>query len=124
MMTLAEIAELLHGEVTGNGDAKVERVAKIEEAGPGDITFLANLKYKKYLVTTNATAILISHGAQFDELARRTSAVNLIKVADPYAGFLQLIERFHPAALPLPRGIHPSAVIAESAAIGINVAIG
>ena len=123
-MTLAEISKLLNGELTGDGNVGIERVAKIEEAEPGDITFLANLKYKKYLATTKATAVLVARDAQLEELAKRDFPIHLVKVADPYVAFLQLVERFHPAATPLPKGIHPSAVIASSATIGKDAAIG
>ncbi len=59
-MTIHEIAAFLEGEVVGNGNVEILRVAKIEEAGPGDLTFLANLKYQKYLGVTRASAVLVS----------------------------------------------------------------
>ncbi len=123
-MTLSEITKQLNGELLGEGSAEIVRVAKIEEAEPGDITFLANPKYKKYLVSTKATAILIASDAHFEEVKKRTVPLHLIKVADPYASFLKLIERFHPAPIPLPKGIHASALIAPTARLGSNIAIG
>jgi UDP-3-O-[3-hydroxymyristoyl] glucosamine N-acyltransferase len=123
-MTLTEIAKLVGGEITGDSRAEIQRVAKIEEAGPGDITFIANLKYKKYLATTAASAVLVAATVHFEELQGRQSPISLVKVVDPYRSFLQLIETFHPPVVPLARGIHPTAVIASSATIGDNIAIG
>jgi len=62
-MTIHEIAEWLGGEVVGNNIESapdIERVAKIEEAKSGSLTFLANPKYEKHLGTTHATAVLVS----------------------------------------------------------------
>ena len=62
-MTIREIAEWLGGEIVGGnieGKPEIDRVAKIEEASPGSLTFLANPKYEKHLDTTNATAVLVS----------------------------------------------------------------
>ncbi len=122
-MKLSEIAKLLDGEFTGKDDIDISRVAKIEDAGPGDISFLANLKYKKYLTTTRAGALLIARNSEFEELRQRP-ALNIIRVADPYTAFLRMIDIFTPSAQQLAPGIHPTAVIAASAAIGNNAAIG
>lgn len=123
-MTLFEISTLVNGEITGDAGAVIERVAKIEEAGPGDITFLANLRYKKHLSSTKATAVLIARDAAFEELAQRSSPPSLLRVDDPYVAFLQLLEHLHPAPSSLPRGIHATAVIAPTAILGNGVAIG
>lgn len=123
-MKLSEIGTFLGGEVVGDGAIEISGIAKIEEAGPGEISFIANVKYRKYLSTTLASAVLISREGAFEELAQRASPLPLIRVADPYIAFLKLIDRFHPPASPLPQGIHPTAVIAASATVGKNPAIG
>jgi UDP-3-O-[3-hydroxymyristoyl] glucosamine N-acyltransferase len=123
-MKLSEIAVIVEGEIEGNHDVEIERLAKIGEAGAGDITFLANPKYKKHLATTSASAILINKTDQFPELTQRRSPINIVKVKDPYLSFLRLVEKFHPPAAPLPIGIHPTAVVAPSAIISSDVAIG
>lgn len=122
-MRLTEIAKLVDGEVTGE-DAEITSVAKIEEAGIGDITFIANLKYKKYLESTGASAVLISKGTSFEELQKRTKPLSLVNVADPYRSFLRLIDHFYPPAKPLEKGIHPTAVIAPGTRIDRDVAVG
>ncbi len=123
-MKLSEVAGIVHGKVEGNGDPEIERLSKIEEAGTGDITFLANPRYSKYLATTSASAVLVTRDSVFRELALRTSPVHLVRVDDPYLAFLKLIDMFHPPAEPLACGVHPTAVVAESATLGHGVAIG
>ncbi len=123
-MKLSEIGALLSGEVVGDAEIDIRRVAKIEEAGEGEISFVANPKYRKYLASTAASAVLLARGEEFDELRRRTSPLHIVRVADPYAAFLRLIETFHPPATPLKKGIHPSAIVPASATIGSNAAIG
>lgn len=120
-MTVAEIAAWLHGELVGDGSADVIRVAKIEEAGPGDLSFLANPKYLRFAQTTKATAILVARS--FDPKEAR-AGLALIKVDDPYTGFVRMLARLTPAVDPLPRGIHPTAVIAPGAVLGTGVDVG
>jgi UDP-3-O-[3-hydroxymyristoyl] glucosamine N-acyltransferase len=123
-MILAELAKFLGGDIVGNADTVIRGIAKIEEAEAGDITFLANLKYKKHVKTTRASALLIGKDVNPDELKERATPLGLIRVADPYRAFLKLIDVFHPAPEPLPRGIHKSAVIDPGASIGQDVSIG
>jgi len=123
-MRLSEIAALLRGGVVGDADIDIARLAKIEEAESGDITFLANPKYAKHLATTGASAILVGRNAALNEMSARTKPITLVKVDDPYTSFLRLVEVFYPAAAPLPKGIDPTAVVAKNASIGKNVAIG
>lgn len=123
-MKLTEVAGIVHGKVEGNGDLEIERLSKIEEAGAGDITFLANPKYAKYLATTSASAVLVTRESVPGELALRASPIHLVRVDNPYLAFLKLIEVFYPSPEPLARGIHPTAVVADTATLGHGVAIG
>ncbi|HES59990.1 MAG TPA: UDP-3-O-(3-hydroxymyristoyl)glucosamine N-acyltransferase, partial [Caldithrix sp.] len=63
-MTLQEIAAHLKGELNGPADLQISSPAKIEEAKPGQITFLSNTKYQKYLSTTKASAIVVDNSVQ------------------------------------------------------------
>ncbi|MBI5216658.1 MAG: UDP-3-O-(3-hydroxymyristoyl)glucosamine N-acyltransferase [Ignavibacteriae bacterium] len=123
-MTLSEIARLLNGEISSGAEIEIERLAKIEDAGEGDITFFANPKYANHLSKTSATAILITKNIEAKELAQRTTPIHVVRVEDSYRAFLQLIDIFHPKATPLQKGIHPSAVISPIATLGEGVAIG
>lgn len=119
-MKLREIAAMLGAEIEGSGDVEILRVAKIEEARTGDITFIANPKYQKHLTTTNASAIIVAH--DLDTGAGTSPA--LVRVKDPYMAFLNVLQHFHPPVEPLPPGIHETALIAPSASIGKDVRVG
>jgi UDP-3-O-[3-hydroxymyristoyl] glucosamine N-acyltransferase len=122
-MTVQEIATWLRGEVVGNGEARIDRVAKIEEADQQSISFLANPKYERYLETTQAAAILVAKKYQNAKLPQRANLA-FIKVDDPYLAFLEVLKKFTPSIDPFPTGIHPSAVIAKTAKLGKNVCVG
>lgn len=123
-MKLSEIIKLLNAEADLRSDIEIKHLAKIEEASEGDITFLSNPKYNKFLVTTNASAILVAKNVEYKELKDRKSPIVLVRVENPYIAFLKLIEFFYPSPAPLRKGIHDTAVISPDAKIGENVAIG
>lgn len=116
--TAKTIAEFLQGEIIGNPDTKVSNVAKIEEATPGTLAFLANPKYNKYLYTTQASIVLINKDF---ELENEISAT-LIKVENAYESFAKLLELAEQAR-PVKQGISELAFIEESATIGEGVYI-
>jgi UDP-3-O-[3-hydroxymyristoyl] glucosamine N-acyltransferase len=119
-----DIASLLHGSVVGDADIDVSHVAKIEEAGAGDITFVANPKYEKYLGSTRASAVVVSRDLDEKKLNGRKRQIAFVKVDDPYICFLQLLQTLE-ATDDLPfAGIHSTAVIAPSADLSSGVAIG
>lgn len=123
-MTLKEIARIVGGEIEGDSSPEIERLSKIEEAGPGDITFLANPKYGKYVGSTTASAILVGRNAVINELASRSQPISVVRVGDPYLAFLKLVDLFYPAAAPLAKGTHETAFVAKSARLGEGVALG
>ncbi len=87
--TLSEIAAFLGGDVSGNGGIVIERIRGIEEAGEGDLTFLANPKYRKKLETTEASAILVARDTTCKDK-------NLLWVDDPYRALGRLLALFYP----------------------------
>ena len=115
-MTLAEIAKALNCDLEGDGDLPISGVAPIEEARPGELTFLANRKYLKRLGSTRASAIIVSR--DFPALA-----ISTLRSGNPYLSFAQSIDLFYSPPLP-PPGIHATAVIADTAVIGSNPSIG
>jgi UDP-3-O-[3-hydroxymyristoyl] glucosamine N-acyltransferase len=119
-MKLRDIAAMLNAEVEGDDIIDIQRVAKIEEAGAGDISFVANPKYQKYIETTRASAVIVGK----DFKAGVGHKPTLLRVKDPYFSFLKVLERFHPPLDPLPPGVHQTAVIAASATLGTDVRIG
>jgi len=115
-MRLSELAAVLGCDLEGDGNVDIVGVAPIETAEAGEMTFVANPRYARYLETTRATAVI---------LAREAAAVCIpsLRCADPYAAFARAIEIFF-RPIETPVGIHPSAVIDESARIGPGASIG
>jgi UDP-3-O-[3-hydroxymyristoyl] glucosamine N-acyltransferase len=115
-MKLAKLAEYLDATLLGDPSAEVTRVAGIETAGPGDLTFVSNPKYAALARSTKATAIVVE--PNFPEIPTAT-----IRVENPYLAFAFAIELFYRAPV-YPPGIHPTAAIAPTAHIGVDAHIG
>jgi UDP-3-O-[3-hydroxymyristoyl] glucosamine N-acyltransferase len=115
-MKLAELAERLGAELHGDGTLDVTGVRGIEDAGPTEVTFVANPKYASLARTTQAAAVLVS--PDFPEIGPVT-----LRLKNPYLAFAQALGIFYqPPAYP--PGIHPTAVIDPSASIGTEPHIG
>jgi len=115
-MKLRELAERLGCTFTGDGETQIRGVAAIETAGPGELTFLSNPRYKRRAKESRAGAIVVSK----DEAEL---PVPTVRSANPYHTFARAIELFHDA-LPFPPGIHPTAVVSPKARIGRDPSIG
>ncbi len=115
-MKLFEIAAVLGCELIGDGDVEISGVAGLEHAGPTELTFLANPKYAPRVKQTRAAAILVSAPV-------KDSVIRCLVSKNPYLDFARALELFYTAPRPRP-GIHPLAVVAESAEIGENASIG
>lgn len=125
-MTIQEIATWFNGELVGasiDPQIVIDRVSKIEEAGVGSATFVANPKYEKFLATTGASVVLVSRKLDVAKYADRASLV-LLRVNDPYVAFLHLLKRLTPQIDPFSEGIHATALISSTARLGKNVSIG
>jgi UDP-3-O-[3-hydroxymyristoyl] glucosamine N-acyltransferase len=123
-MKLRDIAILLNAEMVGGDAIEIGQVAKIEEAKEGDISFIANPKYTRFLGTTRASAVIVGKKLNMTDLGTPSSHPVLLRVDDPYASFLKVLVTFHPPKDPLPPGIHPTAIIAPSAKLGAEVRVG
>jgi UDP-3-O-[3-hydroxymyristoyl] glucosamine N-acyltransferase len=115
---LAQIAERVGGKLSGDPDIEIDGVAQIDKAGKGKITFLANPKYKQALQNSRASAVII------DQKAEITPSIPFILVADAYYGFLQTFLLFNPTKKILEDGVHPTAVVHDSARVGADASIG
>lgn len=87
--SLNEIAAFLGGSVSGDGAVTIEQIRGLDEAGPGDITFVANAKYRKKLETTKADGIIVTPGTVCPNK-------NLVIVEDPYSSLAKLLEIYYP----------------------------
>ena len=122
MITVNDIAQLVEGEVQGDGSIAITGVAKIEEARSGMLSFIANPKYEKYLETTTASAVMVGRSVDLRKHPKLPPA--LIILDDPYSSFVIAIERFMPKKRDVEPGIHPTAVIHPAALVGKNCSIG
>lgn len=115
--TLAQLAQQLGAQVHGDGTLEIRKVATLEKAGEGDITFLSNKKYRHYLEQSKATAVFIT------EADLPFCPTNALVLKDPYVGFARVAQLLDTTPQPA-TDIHPSAVIAADVQLGERVAIG
>lgn len=108
--TLEELATLIDGTVEGEGSTTVRRVAPIESAGEGDLTFVANRRYAKHLEATHASAVILGPGIECDRIP-------VVRCDDPYLGFAKVMRLYFPHTHKA-EGIHPQAVIDATAEVG------
>ncbi len=116
--TLREIAEKINGTIDGDETIVIKGAAPLDTAAAGDISFLANSKYRELLEKTGASAVITDKNIEID------SRVTLIRIENPYYWFLQVFLMFHPPAELLEPGIHATAVIHPEARLGRNIRIG
>src|SRR3954470_19538126 len=118
--TAAQISILLNGKIEGNADATVSSFGKIEEAEQGQLTFLANPKYEDFLYTTQASIAIINEAYELRQPVKPT----LIRVADAYSAFAQLLGKYQEMVTQQMKGIQEPSFIASSARLGKDVFIG
>lgn len=117
-LALGELARLAGGElVNGDPERQILSVATLEHAGPGEISFLANPGYKKYLAGTRAAAVILSP----DVMAECPVAV--ITSANPYATYARAAALIHPPH-PDRQGIHPAACVDTNSTVDATAWIG
>jgi UDP-3-O-[3-hydroxymyristoyl] glucosamine N-acyltransferase len=114
---LEEIAEYLQGELVGDPCVEISGVAGIEEAQIGDLTFLANPKYKAFLAKTSASCVIV--GKEIEK-----AKVPLIRHPNPYFAFSRAMELFFETKKEYPKTIHPTAVLGKGVKLGKGVHLG
>lgn len=115
--SLREIAAQLGGEVLGDGDVVVSRMASLTNAGPGDLSFLADSKYRSKLLATKASAVVVGEGDAGMTLLPR------IVTENPYAYFARASALLNRESREVP-GIHSTAVVDASVQLPASVSIG
>jgi UDP-3-O-[3-hydroxymyristoyl] glucosamine N-acyltransferase len=120
VLRLDEIVARFGGEIVGAGDTVISRIAALDLAGPGDLAFLSNPKYRARLAQTRASAVIMAPPAD-------DAPVAAILTPQPYLYYARVAQWLNPPVAVVP-GIHPSAVVAgevaASASIGPQVVIG
>ncbi len=115
-MLTAELARVLQAELRGDPQLDLTGVAGIEEAGPSQLTFVANPHYAALARTTRAGAILVT--PDFPDLPTAT-----LRLKNPYLAFAQALEIFYQPPV-WPAGVHPTAVIHSTASLGKRAHVG
>lgn len=126
---LHELAARVGGTVIGDGGLVVEGIAPLEDAGPSQISFFANKRYRKAFEATRAGAVIVEPGTPAP--AGRT----LLAVENAYLAFAKISTLFHPPREPMPEiapsavvhptaTVHPSAQVMPSACIGPGAIVG
>ncbi|WP_459200490.1 UDP-3-O-(3-hydroxymyristoyl)glucosamine N-acyltransferase [Pseudomonas tremae] len=114
---LGQLAEFLGATLRGDKDIEITGLATLQEAGPGQVSFLANPKYRKLLVDTQASAVLLKP-ADADGYTG-----NALVVPDTYLAYARISHFFDPKPKSS-AGVHPTAVIATDALIDPAASIG
>ncbi|MBC3410002.1 UDP-3-O-(3-hydroxymyristoyl)glucosamine N-acyltransferase [Pseudomonas sp. SWRI51] len=116
-MTLGQLAEALGAQLKGSEALLITGLATLQEAGAGQLSFLANKQYRKFLDDTQAAAVLLK--AEDAE----GFAGNALIVADPYLAYARISHLFDPKPKAV-AGVHPSAVVHEDAQVDASASIG
>jgi UDP-3-O-[3-hydroxymyristoyl] glucosamine N-acyltransferase len=123
---LSDLAATLDCALEGDGELEILRVSGIQDAGPGEITFVANPKYEKLLATTKASAVILKRGAASAAPVRRSVGAGecaVLRADDPYLAFARAVRLFAPEWRPAP-GVHAQAAVAADVALGRDVSVG
>src|SRR6476661_5954657 len=116
--SLATVAETACGVAPLVG-LQLTGVAPLQTAGPDEVSFLDNRRYASALEATSAGAVIVHP----DMLARVPAGVVPIVTTEPYAGWARVAAPFYPAPPPRP-GVHPTAFVADSAAVDPSAEVG
>lgn len=108
-------------ELVGNSDITIDGPAKIEDATKGNVSFVANEKYTRFIGSTSASLLIVGEKTPTEQYS---NSLNFLKVKDPYTAFVFVLEKFsHPRVIAAP-GIAATAIIGENVVLGENVSIG
>jgi UDP-3-O-[3-hydroxymyristoyl] glucosamine N-acyltransferase len=113
---LRELADRLGCRLEGDGELDILRIAAIDSAGPGDLTFLANPKYAAAVATTRASAVILGEDAPAAPCA-------MLRAPHPYVVFARALGVLQPAARPA-AGVHASAVVEAEASVAADASVG
>lgn len=115
--TIEQIAAMLGGVVKGDGATKINMLAKIQDAKPGQIAFLSNPKYEHFIYETKASAVIVKK----DFAPKKKVSSSLIMVDDPYSSFTVLLEEYHKMMSFQKEGIEEPCFIGTGCTIGAAI---
>lgn len=117
-LTVKEISKLISGKIIGDENTVINSLAKIDEAKPGDLSFIYLPAYEKFQQTTQASALLVKSDFQ-----KTRNDITYIEVDSPEKAFFTILREFFTPEFPL-EGIDKTAFVHPEATLGNNVAIG
>lgn len=115
--TLADLSKKVQAKLIGDPACEITGISTLQSARKGDISFLDNPKYKPYLSTTKASAVILSEADLSD------CPCYALVVPNPYFSYAMIARAFD-STPKLPQGIHPTAIIGENCRISHRAAIG
>lgn len=116
------IADLVGGQLQGPGDLTITALADIDHAKAGDLTFIGNGQYANKWAESNASAALVDQSIERDFAPGEGKALIIVDNADLAMATVQ--EAYAPPVPAPPKGVHPSALIADTATVGKDCHIG
>jgi UDP-3-O-[3-hydroxymyristoyl] glucosamine N-acyltransferase len=114
-LKLSETADRLECRLEGDGEVDIRRVAALDAAGPGDLTFFANPRYAAELRATKASAVIVGED-------HASAPCAMLRTRNPYLAFAHAVELFAPRAAP-PAGIHALAHVAPTAIVAADASV-
>lgn len=118
-LTLGDLARLADAALEGDAAALIHGVAPLEEAGPGDLSFVAEARYHPYIQRSRATAVLVARDAQL----RLPEGMAALRVEDPRRALAGILAALHPEERPEP-GVHPTAVLGAGVTVAPTAQVG
>jgi UDP-3-O-[3-hydroxymyristoyl] glucosamine N-acyltransferase len=116
VVTLRQLADLVHGEISGDGETSIHAARSLSEARRGDITFVEDEKHASQLHSSHASAAVIPKSLC-------TNGLPTIRVADPLSAFVTIVRHMHGRAEPQPHGIDPLASVHPTAKVGPDASV-
>ncbi|MCA6073874.1 UDP-3-O-(3-hydroxymyristoyl)glucosamine N-acyltransferase [Fulvivirga sedimenti] len=115
--TIRQIASLIGAEIEGDDTQPIHMLAKIQDAKPGQISFLSNPKYENFIYDSKASAVIVSKNFEPKEKVPAT----LLRVEDPYNSFTILLEEYHKFISFQRSGIESPSFIGENSKTGDRI---
>ena len=115
--TLAELASRVGAELIGDPDVVITRGAPIDTAGSGDISFVANKNYLRFIATTKASALVL-------DPTMECAHIPTLRHKNPYLIFARIVDILYPEVRRIPPGINRSAVLESDSSVDPSAGIG
>src|SRR4051812_24173180 len=117
-LTVAEVARLCGGGGEGDAALRGNGVKTLDQAGPNEVSFVAEPPYVPYIQASQARALLVPRGSEVP----LPEGVTAIRVDDPRRALAHLLPALYPATPPAP-GVHPTAVVADGAQVAGSASV-